>query len=57
MVTLDTTMLGYRTRDLELGSLPFLQGMGIAQYPTDPVFGRSLSEPSSAVRNAPEPLP
>ena len=45
IVTLDTTMLGWRTRDLELASLPFLQGMGIAQYTSDPVFRRLMNEP------------
>src|SRR4026207_1158408 len=38
VLTLDTTMLGWRIRDLDLGSLPFLQGKGIAQYTSDPVF-------------------
>src|SRR4051795_7936783 len=37
-VTLDTTILGWRTRDLDLGWLPFLRGKGIAQYTSDPVF-------------------
>jgi lactate 2-monooxygenase len=46
-VTLDTTMLGWRTRDLDLGWLPFLRGMGIAQYTSDPVFTQLLSEPTS----------
>ena len=36
VVTLDTTMLGWRPDDLDLGSLPFLQGRGIAQYTSDP---------------------
>lgn len=45
VVTLDTTLLGWRTRDLELGYLPFLRGKGIAQYTSDPVFMRKLSEP------------
>ncbi len=45
VVTLDTTMLGWRTRDLDLGSLPFLQGMGIAQYTSDPVFRRLMETP------------
>ncbi len=40
VVTLDTTMLGWRTRDLDLGSLPFSHGWGIAQYTSDPVFMR-----------------
>ena len=48
VVTLDTTMLGWRTRDLDLASLPFLQGKGIAQYTSDPVFQRLLQEPNSA---------
>jgi lactate 2-monooxygenase len=42
VVTLDTTMLGWRTRDLDLAYLPFLRGKGIAQYTNDPVFLRSL---------------
>jgi len=45
VVTLDTTMLGWRTRDLDMASLPFLKGMGIAQYTSDPVF-RMLMEQS-----------
>ena len=38
VLTVDTTLLGWRNRDLELGYLPFLRGMGIAQYTSDPVF-------------------
>lgn len=38
VVTLDTTMLGWRTEDLDLGSLPFARGEGIAQYTSDPRF-------------------
>jgi lactate 2-monooxygenase len=38
VLTLDTTMLGWRPRDLDLGSLPFMKGQGIAQYTSDPVF-------------------
>src|SRR5690606_41838090 len=41
VVTLDTTILGWRPRDLDLGHLPFLKGEGIAQYTYDPVFRRS----------------
>ena len=48
VVTLDTTLLGWRTRDLELGHLPFLLGRGIAQYTSDPVFMRKLHEPLDA---------
>jgi lactate 2-monooxygenase len=42
VVTLDTPFLGWRPRDLDLGSLPFLHGMGIAQYTSDPVFCEGL---------------
>lgn len=45
VVTLDTTLLGWRPRDLNQGYLPFLEGKGIAQYTTDPVFLKMLSEP------------
>ncbi|MFZ2528377.1 MAG: alpha-hydroxy-acid oxidizing protein [Rhodococcus sp. (in: high G+C Gram-positive bacteria)] len=38
VVTLDTTMLGWRPQDLNLGSLPFARGEGIAQYTSDPRF-------------------
>ena len=44
VVTLDTTMLGWRCRDLDLAYLPFAVGKGIAQYTSDPVF-RSLLKP------------
>ena len=54
VVTLDTTILGWRTRDLDLGWLPFLRGMGIAQYTSDPVFTRILSEPPTGP-DQPEP--
>jgi lactate 2-monooxygenase len=44
VLTLDTTMLGWRTRDLDLSYLPFLEGKGIAQYTTDPVFLKMLED-------------
>jgi lactate 2-monooxygenase len=44
VLTLDTTMLGWRVRDLDLASLPFLGGKGIAQYTSDPVFVEALQE-------------
>lgn len=47
VVTLDTTLLGWRTRDLDLAYLPFLEGKGIAQYTSDPVFQQMLDEPDS----------
>ncbi len=45
VLTLDTTMLGWRPRDLDLGALPFMQGQGIAQYTSDPVFRAQLAQP------------
>jgi lactate 2-monooxygenase len=56
VVTLDTTILGWRTRDLDLGWLPFLRGMGIAQYTSDPVFTKLLAEPPSGPAQ-PDPRP
>ncbi len=44
VVTLDTTLLGWRPRDLDLGSLPFAHGLGIAQYTSDPVFTRLVEQ-------------
>ena len=44
VVTLDTTVLGWRTRDLDLAYLPFLEGKGIAQYTSDPVFQKLMDE-------------
>ena len=43
-VTLDTQQLGWRPRDLDQAFLPFIRGMGIAQYTSDPVFTRLLAE-------------
>lgn len=48
VLTLDTTMLGWRTCDLDLAWLPFLRGMGIAQYTSDPVFRMQLDESPAA---------
>jgi L-lactate dehydrogenase (cytochrome) len=42
VVTLDTTLFGWRCRDLDLAYLPFALGKGIAQYTSDPVFTASL---------------
>jgi lactate 2-monooxygenase len=53
VVTLDTTMLGWRSADLNLGWLPFLRGMGIAQYTSDPVFQRLLSQNAFPEDNPP----
>ena len=44
MVTLDTPVLGWREQDLRLGYLPFLEGKGIVNYLSDPVFRASLAK-------------
>jgi lactate 2-monooxygenase len=43
VVTLDTTMLGWRPRDLSLASFPQLKGLCLANYFTDPVFRARLT--------------
>ncbi|HEY1358509.1 MAG TPA: lactate 2-monooxygenase [Thermoleophilaceae bacterium] len=55
VVTLDTTILGWRPRDLEPAFLPFLRGKGIAQYTSDPVFRRLAEEEPAA--GTPQPKP
>lgn len=45
VVTLDTPLLSWRERDISLAYLPFLQGEGIANYLSDPVFRASLAQP------------
>lgn len=45
VVTLDTAHLGWRARDLSIAYLPFLEGKGIAQYTSDPVFQKLMDEP------------
>lgn len=52
VVTLDTTMLGWRTQDLDLGSLPFARGIGIAQYTSDPRFMALVRERVAAAAGA-----
>jgi lactate 2-monooxygenase len=52
VVTLDTTMLGWRCRDLDLAYLPFALGKGIAQYTSDPVF-TALLRPAPVERSGP----
>jgi isopentenyl diphosphate isomerase/L-lactate dehydrogenase-like FMN-dependent dehydrogenase len=57
VVTLDTTMLGWRPRDLDLGHLPFALGKGIAQYTSDPVFRRLVEERAAAAGAPKDPQP
>jgi lactate 2-monooxygenase len=46
MITLDTTLLGWRPLDLDRGYSPFLKNLGIANYTSDPVFRRRLRVPA-----------
>ena len=52
VVTLDTTMLGWRPMDLNLGSLPFGRGQGIAQYTADSRFMEIVRERIAAAVDA-----
>jgi isopentenyl diphosphate isomerase/L-lactate dehydrogenase-like FMN-dependent dehydrogenase len=45
VVTVDTTMLGWRIRDLRHQYLPFLHGQGMANFFSDPVFCSRLNAP------------
>ncbi|WP_246497912.1 alpha-hydroxy-acid oxidizing protein [Natronoglycomyces albus] len=56
-VTVDTHMLGWRTRDLDHGFLPFAHGMGIAQYTSDPVFQDLVDRRVAEVKPQETPRP
>ena len=45
VVTLDTRALAWRPRDLDNGYLPFLHGIGIQNYLSDPAFQAGLAQP------------
>jgi lactate 2-monooxygenase len=42
VITLDTLILGWRPRDLGRAYLPFLKGIGLANYTSDPAFTSRL---------------
>jgi isopentenyl diphosphate isomerase/L-lactate dehydrogenase-like FMN-dependent dehydrogenase len=44
VVTLDTQILGWRPRDLALGSFPQLKGLCLANYFSDPLFQAKLEK-------------
>ncbi len=44
VITVDTPLLAWRPMDLNSAYLPFLQGHGMANYLTDPVFRSRLKE-------------
>jgi lactate 2-monooxygenase len=45
VVTVDTFVPGWKPRDLQQAWLPFLNGMGVANYFEDPVFRAGLEKP------------
>ncbi|MGH4031733.1 lactate 2-monooxygenase [Actinomycetota bacterium Odt1-20B] len=51
-VTLDTPLLAWRPRDLDQAYLPFLHGVGTANYFTDPAFQAGLAKPVHEDPNA-----
>jgi L-lactate dehydrogenase (cytochrome)/lactate 2-monooxygenase len=55
VVTLDTHLLGWRTRDLDLGYLPFARGEGIAQYLSDPSFRALAARRPVSTEASPRP--
>jgi isopentenyl diphosphate isomerase/L-lactate dehydrogenase-like FMN-dependent dehydrogenase len=56
VVTLDTHTLGWRPWDLDLGSLPFARGEGLAQYTSDPVFQARVRDRAASAPAGPDPL-
>jgi lactate 2-monooxygenase len=52
VVTLDTRILAWRPRDLDHGHLPFLHGIGIQNYLSDPAFQAGLASPVDVDRGA-----
>jgi lactate 2-monooxygenase len=55
VITLDTRMLAWRPRDLDQAFQPFLRGIGIQNYLTDPAFQASLAALAPADPVAPAP--
>ena len=47
VITLDTTLLGWRPLDLDRGYSPFLENKGLANYTSDPVFKADMPLPGS----------
>ncbi|MFD8073532.1 lactate 2-monooxygenase [Streptomyces sp. NPDC059718] len=52
LVTLDTPLLAWRPRDLDQAYLPFLKGIGTANYFSDPAFLAGLAKPVEEDLNA-----
>ncbi len=45
VVTVDNAFPGWKPRDLQNAYLPFIHGLGLANFLADPVFGDSLAAP------------
>jgi L-lactate dehydrogenase (cytochrome) len=56
VVTLDTRLLSWRPHDLDQGYLPFLQGIGVQNYLTDPAFRAGLAASAPTRRPLPTPM-
>ena len=52
VLTLDTRLLSWRPQELDHGYLPFLRGIGVQNYLTDPAFQAGLAAPVEADRDA-----
>jgi len=52
VVTLDSTMLGWRECDLRNGYFPFLHGHGMGNYFSDPVFKKLVEKPIDEAKEA-----
>lgn len=57
VVTVDTPVLGWRPRDLDLAHLPFARGKGIAQYTSDPVFAELVRQRAAQPRSSKSEFP
>lgn len=55
VITLDTHTLGWRPQDLDLAYLPFIHGIGLAQYTSDPVFRSLVRERAGLPASGPKP--
>jgi isopentenyl diphosphate isomerase/L-lactate dehydrogenase-like FMN-dependent dehydrogenase len=44
VLTVDNAIVGWKPRDLQQAYLPFIEGIGIAQYLSDPVFRAALEK-------------
>lgn len=45
VVTVDNFVPGWKPRDIQRAELPFIQGVGVAQFFSDPVFRAGLAKP------------